>query len=118
MKKVNLYILLSLTLGVLSFPLEGASSAQTSDPKDVKSSSQQVVTDDDDDDDDDFDDGDDDDDFDDIDDDDEDYYDIIERNQIDNTDTLAIPLDDSEVEDEEEINKAEGRNTFKLPQAR
>lgn len=115
MKKLNLYILLSMTLGVLFFPLEGASGAQTSDLQSATSPSQQIINDDDEDDDDDFDD----DDFDDDDeDDDDDYYDIMDRNQVDGTDVLAIPLDDSEVEDEEEINKAEKRDTFKLPHAR
>lgn len=44
---------------------------------------------------------------------DKDY--IMRRDQIENTDVLAIPLDDSEVEDEEEINRAEKREVFPLP---
>lgn len=40
---------------------------------------------------------------------------ILKRNQIDDTDTLAIPFDDSEVEDEEEINRIEGKKVFNLP---
>lgn len=43
---------------------------------------------------------------------------IMRRDQIDNTDTLAIPLDDSEIEDEEEINQAEKRDVFPLPRAK
>ena len=43
-------------------------------------------------------------------------FDIMERNQNEDTDTLAIPLDDSEVEDEEEIDYAEGEDEFDLPQ--
>lgn len=43
---------------------------------------------------------------------------IMRRDQIDNTDTLAIPLDDSEIEDEEEINRAEKRDVFPLPRAK
>lgn len=43
---------------------------------------------------------------------------IMRRNQIDTTDVLAIPLDDSEVEDEEEINQAEKRDVFPLPHAK
>lgn len=43
---------------------------------------------------------------------------IIKRNQIDDTDTLAIPFDDSEVEDEEEINQLEGKKVFNLPSPR
>lgn len=98
MKKVNLYILLSLTLVVLSFPLEGASNAQPVDPsaKSTPSSSrpatnaaQQ-----------------------------DEYYNIMKRDQIDNTNVLAIPLDDSEIEDEEEINRDEHKETFPLPHSR
>lgn len=39
---------------------------------------------------------------------------IMRRDQIDNTDTYAIPLDSSEVEDEEEINRLEGKKVFNL----
>jgi hypothetical protein len=42
-------------------------------------------------------------------------YDIMRRDEIDTTNTLAIPLDTSEVEEEEEINRAEQRNVFSLP---
>lgn len=35
-------------------------------------------------------------------------YQIMQRDEIDNTDALAIPLDESEVEDEEEIDEGEG----------
>lgn len=42
-------------------------------------------------------------------------YNILKRDQIDVTDTLAIPLDDSEVEDEEEVNRIEGKDLFNLP---
>lgn len=45
-------------------------------------------------------------------------YDIIKRDQIDSTDTYAIPLDDSEVEDEEELNRIENKQVFPLPQRR
>jgi hypothetical protein len=44
-------------------------------------------------------------------------YEILRRDQIDTTDTLAIPFDDSEVEDEEEVNRAEKREVFDLPRA-
>lgn len=43
---------------------------------------------------------------------------IMRRNEIDSTDVLAIPLDDSEVEDEEEINRAEKRDVFPLPRGK
>lgn len=37
---------------------------------------------------------------------------MIERDEIDDTDTLAIPLDSSELEDEEQINWGEQRPVF------
>ena len=40
----------------------------------------------------------------------------MERDQIDPTSTYAIPFDDSEVEDQLEINAAEKRRVFKVPQ--
>ncbi len=42
-------------------------------------------------------------------------FDIMERDEMEDTDTLAIPFDDSEVEDEEEINRAEKKEVFSLP---
>ena len=42
-------------------------------------------------------------------------YDILKRNQVDTSDTLAIPYDDSEVEDEEEVDRIEGKDLFHLP---
>lgn len=42
-------------------------------------------------------------------------YNLLKRDQIDTTDTLAIPFDDSEVEDEEEVNRIEGKDLFNLP---
>ncbi len=39
---------------------------------------------------------------------------IIKRDQIDSTDALAVPLDDSEVEDEELIDEIEGKEVFPL----
>lgn len=94
MKKTNLYILSSLTLGVLSFPLEGTSNTQPANPntKSIPSSTAPNTT--------------------------EEYYNILNRDQIDNSNTLAIPFDDSEIEDEEEINRDERSNTFPLPHSR
>ncbi|MCE2981945.1 MAG: hypothetical protein LW832_00120 [Parachlamydia sp.] len=43
---------------------------------------------------------------------------IMLRDQIDDTDIYAIPFDDSEVEDEEEINRAEKKEVFPLPHSR
>ena len=37
------------------------------------------------------------------------------RDQNESTDTLAIPFDDSEIEDEEEINRDEKRKLFQIP---
>ncbi|CAF24284.1 hypothetical protein [Candidatus Protochlamydia amoebophila] len=45
-------------------------------------------------------------------------YEIMRRNGIDNTDVLAIPLDDSEVEDQEEVNQVEKKEVFALPHSR
>ncbi len=42
-------------------------------------------------------------------------FDIMERDEMEDTDTLAIPFDDSEVEDEEQINRAEKKEVFSLP---
>lgn len=39
---------------------------------------------------------------------------IIKHDQIDSTDALAVPLDDSEVEDEELINEMEEKEVFPL----
>lgn len=39
---------------------------------------------------------------------------ILKYDQIDSTDSLAIPLDDSEVEDEELIEEMEGKDTFPI----
>lgn len=39
---------------------------------------------------------------------------IMRRDQMDDTDTFAIPLDSSEVEDEEEINRLEQKKVFNL----
>lgn len=44
-------------------------------------------------------------------------YEILKRDQVDDTDTYAIPFDDSEVEDEEEVNAIEKKEVFKLPKA-
>jgi len=61
---------------------------------------------------------DDEDDDDDDDDDDDAYYDIMNRDEVDNSNIYAIPYDDSEVEDEEEIDrltKDSGKEEFHLP---
>lgn len=42
-------------------------------------------------------------------------FDIMRRDERSGTDALAIPLDESEVEDEEDINAYEKNNTFNLP---
>ncbi len=96
MKKVNIYMLMSLMLSMLSFSLEAASndsaSKQTahSTARDTTSTATEE----------------------------DDEYDILERDQIDSTNTLAIPFDDSEVEDEEEIDRDEDRDIFHLPHSR
>ena len=45
-------------------------------------------------------------------------YELLNRDQIDNSNTLAIPFDDSEVEDEEEIDRLENKDVFALPHSR
>jgi hypothetical protein len=42
-------------------------------------------------------------------------FNLMERDENEDSDTLAIPFDDSEVEDEEEIDAAEKKNVFDLP---
>lgn len=44
-------------------------------------------------------------------------YELMDRDQVDDSNTLAIPFDDSEVEDEEEVNRLEGKDLFKIPHA-
>lgn len=48
----------------------------------------------------------------------EEEYELMDRDQVDNSNTLAIPFDDSEVEDEEEVDRIEGKDLFKLPHSR
>lgn len=45
-------------------------------------------------------------------------YEILKRDQIDPTDIYEIPFGDSEVEDEEEINRDEKKDVFPLPHSR
>ena len=40
--------------------------------------------------------------------------DIMKTDERDNTDALAIPLDSSEIEDEEQINRLEDKNVFNI----
>ena len=42
-------------------------------------------------------------------------YDIMHRDQVEGTDVLAIPFDESEVEDEEQIDLDERKDIFDLP---
>lgn len=97
MKKLNLYILLSFALGIFSFSLEGVSvagaPANTNNQNGSFMHSSATTTQD-------------------------QYYDILKRDQVDTTDTYAIPLDDSEVEDEQEINQDEHQSIFQLPHSR
>jgi hypothetical protein len=45
-------------------------------------------------------------------------FDIMRRDERSGTDVFAIPLDESEVEDEEDINEYEKKNVFNLPEKR
>lgn len=91
MTKLTAYIVTGLSLCVLSCSLEGASSDATR-PAQTTTKSDSGTT--------------------------QEKYDIMRRNEIDDTDVLAIPFDDSEVEDEEEINRGEKKEVFPLPHAR
>lgn len=103
MKKLSFYVLMGFVAGILSLPLEGVSNNQPS-TQNVQSASKTGTSSGHH--------------HDDVDDDDEDEYDILERDEIDDTDTLAIPFDDSEVEDEEQIDLDEKKDVFHLPHSR
>lgn len=45
-------------------------------------------------------------------------FNIMNRDQADGSDIYAIPYDDSEIEDEEEINRWQKKEVFSLPQSR
>lgn len=95
MKKVNISVLTSLIFGVLFLSSEAAADYHQSNTKEGQTfhsinSSQEE----------------------------DDEYDILERDEIDDTDSLAIPFDDSEVEDEEEIDHLEKKDVFHLPHSR
>lgn len=91
MRKLKIYFLMSLMVGLLSLPLEGASNASTHVASKAAASHVQEE---------------------------EDEYDIMDRDEIDDTDALAIPFDDSEVEDEEQIDLDEKKDVFHLPHSR
>ncbi len=44
--------------------------------------------------------------------------DLMRRDEIDGTDTLAIPFDESEIEDEEQIDLDNKADTFPLPHSK
>ncbi len=46
---------------------------------------------------------------------DKEKYEIMQRDDIDNTDVYAIPYDESEIETEEQINEDEKKEVFKFP---
>lgn len=125
MKKINLYFIASLGIGALSFPFGATAQLHQSTVNSQNSYHSSVIDDEDDEDDEDEDEDEDDeydeDEDDEYDEDDEDeveknQYDILRRDQIDSTSTLAIPFDDSEVEDELEVNEALKRRAFKVPE--
>lgn len=94
MEKCHFYLIASVISGVLFCPVEGVSSysGQGKDGKQVARDNHHEQL-------------------------ENEKYDIMHRNQIDDTDVLAIPLDDSEVEDEEEINQLEKKEVFDLPKS-
>gem|GEM_PF-2965451 len=93
---VNLYLMTTLMLGMSSFLLEAASNP-FSKGKDVHSAPRETTL---------------------TPKDEQKESDLIERDEIDNTDVLAIPFDDSEIEDEQEINQGEKKEVFSLPHSR
>lgn len=96
MKKIDVYFFMSLVVGILSLPLEGVSdSTKTSAGTQVRSKALASNVHE-----------------------QEDEYDIMERDEIDDTDVLAIPFDESEVEDEEQIDLDEKKDVFHLPHSR
>ena len=42
-------------------------------------------------------------------------YNLMHRDQVEPTDSLAIPFDESEIEDEQQINLDESKDVFNLP---
>lgn len=107
MKRMNLHILMSLALGMISLSLEGASDHLSSSKSGHTASKTTAAhTHEEDEDDDEYEDEED------------DEYDILHRDEIDDTDTFAIPFDSSEVEDEEQINRDEKKDVFHLPHSR
>lgn len=90
MKNVSLYLIAGFAMGLLSIPLEGASPVSQKGNQPASSRVQEE----------------------------DDEYEILRRDNIDNSDVLAIPFDDSEVEDEEQINRDEKKEVFSLPHPR
>lgn len=88
MKKIS--VLLSVALLTLSFSLQAASSDQSNATKQQVATNKEGST--------------------------QEKFDIMERDENEDTDTLAIPFDESEVEDEEELDQLEGKDEFGLPQ--
>lgn len=48
----------------------------------------------------------------------DDKYEIMKRDQREGTDVFAIPLDESDIEDEEQIDRDEKKDVFPLPHSR
>lgn len=90
MKKVNFYLSFVLMLGAF-FALEGVSNNQNHPNAPINSSTSTTT---------------------------QEKYDLMRRDEIDNTDSLAIPLDESEIEDEEQIDFDDKKEIFPLPQKR
>lgn len=97
MKKVNFYLSLCSMMGAIFFSLEAASNDQLNTKITVVSSSNksdanQTAT--------------------------QEKFDIMARDQNEDSNTLAIPFDESEIEDEEQINFDEKKDVFPLPHTR
>lgn len=93
MKKSNLFLSMSLMLGMFFVSLEAEDKLNDkTNTKKVTVQEDKALTDE--------------------------KFNIMERDENEDSDTLAIPFDDSEVEDEEEIDRIEDKNEFNLPKGR
>lgn len=91
MKQINFCASLGLMLGSLFCSLEGASEGRVYTT--VTSAAQNPST-------------------------TQEKFNIMERDQNEDSDALAIPFDESEIEDEEQIDQDEDQDVFNLPHSR
>ena len=92
MKKINVYLFFSLMTAPLLFSLESDSKGQSPFTNKPASKTDQTTT--------------------------QKKFELMKRNENEDTDIYAIPFDDSEIEDEEQINEMEKKEVFSLPKAK